>query len=84
MLKYLRNSVKHKFRILSVLADKNYNIKILRLLENVLSKLDSFYGLISIYTIRGKNAHYCITPTLPARYKHVLKGGNRALTVENV
>ena len=28
--------------------------------------------------------HYCIKPTLPVRYKHVLTGGNQALTGENV
>ena len=28
--------------------------------------------------------YYCIKPTLPVRYKHVLTGENRALTGENV
>ena len=28
--------------------------------------------------------YYCIKPTLPVRYKHVLTGGNWALTGENV
>ena len=30
------------------------------------------------------NTNYCIKPTLPVRYKHVLTGENRALTGENV
>ena len=29
-------------------------------------------------------SNYCIKPTLPVRYKHVLTGENRALTGENV
>ena len=28
--------------------------------------------------------NYCIKPTLPVRYKHILTGENRALTGENV
>ena len=28
--------------------------------------------------------NYCIKPTLPVRYKHVLTGENRTLTGENV
>ena len=33
---------------------------------------------------RWSNINYCIKPTLPVRYKHVLTGENRALTGENV
>ena len=34
--------------------------------------------------LSGTKVYYCIKPTLPVRFKHILTGGNRALTGENV
>ena len=36
------------------------------------------------YRFAQNTIHYCIKPTIPVRYKHVLTGENRALKGKNV
>ena len=45
---------------------------------------DSLLLYKSLCHRQWNKSYYCIKPTLPVRYKHVLTGGNRALTGENV